>query len=184
MGEITHLGLPLLTEKTYIDYVEKLRKLQGPSDADSFFTSLFEEITDPLYRKFIEDAAATYPDEQGRDTARKDLMGGHHLLSQEGALSMLDQEKFDKRWEATMNRNGLIITMNVGHNMDIIRADNPIFWQSIMDCAQCYPRNQDMFDPGPNMYIMSDLSSGYMFLADNVVRVSEPEDVSPIPSSN
>jgi hypothetical protein len=170
----TRLGLPTLREETYTDYVAQLDGFGSAQAVQDFFLERFSEIkrTDPLYAKFIIDTSAMYPNED-RDIAWAELIAGRELLSREGELPLLDEEKFRKRWDATMNRS--VVFLNIGHNMNIIKADNPVFWNFIMNSTNYFPPtpNQErglMPNPegyNPKMFIMSDLSSGYMFLADN-----------------
>lgn len=164
----SHLGLPLLTEEAYLMYWRRLGDLRTEEDVARYFDRIIGIIQeeDPLYFKFIEGASQMYPGPIGINLSRRDLALGYQLLSSAGDLPKLGQEKFDKRWTATMNR--VVAMLNVGCNMDIIRDDNPLYWGFIMDTARCYPASGRIFVAGPNMFIMSDLSCGYMFLADNV----------------
>ncbi len=160
---LARIGLPLLRESTYREFMSQLSSLESDKARD-FFSGLYETIllSDQLYAKFIRDTSSLYP-EDDKGVAWAELVAGYTLLSKEGELpKLLDDDKFKSRWDATMNRS--LCIMNVGANMDIIRADNPIFWETIMNSTRYFMGRDE------RMAIMSDLSSGYMFLADNVRR--------------
>lgn len=158
MPQKSKLGLPLLTEQTYLEYRRQTSEMKGYEEAFPFFQRLMSMIreTDPLYAKFIDDAAAMYP-VADRRVAWAELIGSYELLRKEGPLPRLNREKFEEQWRATMSRNEVIVALNVGANMDLILDDNPVYWQFIMDSTGYFPAEQ-------RMNVMSDLSCGYMFL--------------------
>ena len=153
------LGLPVLREKTYLDYRNRIFNFDSRDKAMEFFNEAFFRIknADPLRARFVRDTSQMYPSND-RDVAYAELITGFELLALEGELPKLDEKKFEKQWEATMNRS--VVVLNVGAYMDVILADNPIYWQFIMDSTQFFLNEQ-------RMNIMSDHSCGYMFLAHN-----------------
>lgn len=156
----TQLGLPYLNEITYKEYRNEVGRLRNPNEARIFYEGLLSKIkcADSLYAKFIDDAVAIYPNED-KDVAWAELIGGYELLAKEGKLSKLEEDRFKRQWEATMNRT--VAILNVGANMDLILADNPVYWQFIMDSTGYFPQEQ-------RVNIMSDLSCGYMFLVNSL----------------
>lgn len=162
MTQRTRLGLPVLGEKTYNDYVEKTRGFGNYEEGMRFLNGLFADIKerDPLYAQFIQDTKVMYP-LLDRDIAFADLIAGHELLIREGELPLLNSTKFRSRWDATMHRD--FSQINVGNNIGIIDQDNPVFGRFIRNSAMYFPQEQ-------RMNISSDLSSGYMFLVDNAER--------------
>jgi|GEM_PF-4794025 len=114
-------------------------------------------------QRFIGDTSAMYTGDDAA-VARAQLIAGYELLRREGDLPKLDEAKYKARWDATMKRR--FVQVNVGVNMDIILSDNPYYWAFIMDSQQFFAEPQ-------RMDVLSDLSSGYMFLADNVIRTPD-----------
>ncbi len=160
---ITKIGLPVLRQETYDSFMAQVKDIGTYEDQIKFLEELFKQISerDSLYALFIQGASNLYP-QRIRDMACGDLILGYELLRMEGDLPLLDKEKFERRYNATMNRS--LAILNVGHNMGIIERDNPVFARFIKESSVHYGDKPKM------MEITSDLSSGYMFLADNVKR--------------
>ena len=165
MTTLTKYGMPELREETYHDYSNELRAFKTLDQIQDHFLERFSEIKkkDSLYAKFITDTSGMYP-EKVKTFAWAGLITGYELLSKEGELPILNEEKFKKRWDGTMNR--AVVMMNIGMNMDAVKWDNPIYWGFIMQSGGCVPEDQ-------RMNILSDLSSGYMFLVDNSFKPSQ-----------
>ena len=162
MTKRTGLGLPTLREETYLGYISQLNGLGDMDRVRHFLQERFDTIRgiDPLYAKFITDTSAMYSYDD-KDVAWAEFIAGREMLSREGELPLLDERKFKERWDATMKR--AVAILNVGVNMDLISVDNPIYWHFIMNSTGYFPQGQ-------RVNVMSDLSSGYMFLADNTKR--------------
>jgi hypothetical protein len=156
---LTMLGLPVLSENIYSDFRDEVRDLKSSDEAQEFYSNLCSKIQeqDQLYLKFIGDTKKMYSGED-IDVAWAQLVSGYELLRRSGELPKLKEERFEKRWKATMNRS--VVMLNVSLNMDIISLDNPVFWKFITDSSAYFSGNR-------KMNILSDLSCGYMFLVDS-----------------
>ncbi len=147
-----------MTETTYEEYRNQASKLRDADNARVFYGGLHSKIleADPLYAKFIDDTAAMYQPED-KNVAWAELIGGYELLAREGKLPKLDKAKFKEMWDAIMNR--AVAILNVGVNLDLISADNPVYLKFIIDSTGYFPQEQ-------RVNVMSDLSCGYMFLIE------------------
>jgi hypothetical protein len=160
---LTRLGLPMLREETYRGFMEEARRTRSYEESLKFLEALFNKIAekDPLYTQFIKGTVDLWP-EGIKEIACAELITGYELLAREGELPKLDPEKFERRWNATMNR--AVAVLNAGHNLSIIEVDNPVYFDFIMNSQTAFP------DFIQRTHLLSDLSSGYMFLADSVQR--------------
>lgn len=160
MGQKSRLGLPILTERTYQEYKARVQVARQNCEG---IVRLLKELEqgvrhDPLYEQLTRWSAARYPADYG-ESVRIELLTAHYLLSREGEIPILDQERFEARWYATMDPR--LAVMNVGLNMDMIDRDNRVFGKFVRDSTIYFP------DMPTKMLFSSDASSAYMFLVDS-----------------
>ncbi len=178
---LTPLGLPLLTDATVAELAQERARLRSAPDAILFLDGIMRKVReiDPLYAHFIDRTARTLYVKEDSETARGLLLESVELLRREGELPKLERTLFESRWNNTMNR--ALAVLNVGAQMDVLYSDNPNLWTFASDAQKyfpatgnCHPDDKDR--AGPRSYILADISSLYMLMADNTVgrrKVSE-----------
>ena len=161
-------GLPLVTEEHLRARIKELAS-GGRESAVRYLQNNLARIkdTNPFYSTFIEDASMVYGNDC--DIAEAELAFGYVLLESAGNLPKLEQQVLEGRWNATMARE--LCLFNIGTNMDFIKTDNPVYYNSIMRSCQYFapaPQGSPLLAPDHKVWIMSDLSSGYMILCDQI----------------
>lgn len=173
----TEMGLPFVLRCTCSKLLRELKEIDL-SASERYAHKLFNNINDPVYKKFIENCSELYSaQKEVKKIAKYSLVFCYEVLRREGELPKLDKRKIETRWKKAMTRDYDKIINNVRLNKDKICDDNPIYGEFIIFFTNLFPetKNSDKLEriiksgtPSDRLFILSDLLYGYMFLADSL----------------
>lgn len=171
------MGLPLVLRTTCSKLMNELKEADlGGYSLERYCDKLFDNINDSVYREFIKNCSKFYFEREVKKIARNSFVLCYEVLKREGELPKLDKRKI-KKWENNINKDYSTIIYNVKSNRDKVCDDNPIYGEFIILFADHFPESKNLDNleniiksgaHSDRLFILSDLLSGYMLLADSV----------------